>query len=172
MSQRIEVYRAANQDEFVQPALSQDLDLEFVIKEVKPTAFRWQRRVWLDEEWDHQKGLGYNRRVYDDEFSKVAKKIQHKTTTLGCYLKGAESEMMGWATGEHNGKLPVIYFAFTKPMYRKAGVFLELLYAFGYDPDKGFVTSSWKFGANRHSGRKYKLNAHFNPYVIYRRAYE
>lgn len=153
------------------PVVSRDLGLEFSFAEVKPSAFRWMRKIWMDQEWAHHRN-GYNRRVFEDEYGRAAKRLQHKVITLGCYLKESDAEMLGWAIGEYDGTIPTIYFAYTKPYYRKCGVFKALLDEFGYQQDTGFVTSSWLFAAGNHGGRKRKLNAHFNPYKLFRRAYE
>lgn len=153
-----------------EPALSRDLGLDYVLREVKPSARKWMRHRWLLEEWPLQR-VGFNQRAFRTEVGYAIKEIQKKATTLGCYLRGAESEIMGFAIGEMVEGDLVIYFAYTKPVYRKAGVFRALLDGFGYDPAEGFVTSSWRFAAGNHGGRKRKLNAHFNPYILFRRAY-
>lgn len=153
------------------PALSRDLGLEYVARRVMPSAYKWQRRIWLDEEYPLQ-NVGFNRWVLNKEVGGAVKRVQRKAITLGCYMRGAEAEMLGFMVGEELDGDLVIYFAYTKPVYRKAGVFAFLLSEFGYDPADGFVTSSWRFAAGNHGGRKRKLRAHFNPYILFRRAYD
>lgn len=136
-----------------------------------PSANKWMRKIWLAEEWPLQQ-VGFSKRAFEEEMGAAIKQVQRKAITLGCYLEGAESEIMGFATGMMDKDQLVILFAYTKPVYRKAGVFKTLLEGFNYDQEQGFVTSSWRFAAGNHGGRKRKLKAHFNPYIIFRLAYD
>lgn len=59
--------------------------------------------------------------------------------TILAYEKGDPNFFYGWIAGDTSERVPVVYYAYVKEAYRRAGVARALLDAIGIDPSLFFV---------------------------------